>query len=108
MDLSSLLCDVKVKVRSLSGKDVVDDREVVVLLSLSGIFDEVVYLSLSLSLSGIEVEEDEDSLSANGREPEVLVTTLEMDETFSSLSSEIKGQPSTWSNIGASGTRITD
>ena len=98
--LSSLLGDVKVKVRSLSGKEVVDDREVVVLLSLSGIFDEVVSLSLSLSLSGVEVEEDEDSLSVNGGVPGVLMTTLEMDTMLTeslSLSSKIrKGQPSTW------------
>lgn len=105
MGLSSLLCDVRVKVRSLSGREVVEDREVVVLLSLSGIFDDVVTLSLSLSLSGIEVEEDEDSLSVNERVPYALVTTLEMDETLTeilSLSSEIrKGQPSTWWNVGA-------
>ena len=72
----------------------------VVLLSLSGIFDEVVSLSLSLSLSGVEVEEDEDSLSANWMVPCVLMTTLEMDTMLTeslSLSSEIrKGQLSTW------------
>ena len=102
--LSSLLCDAKVKVRSLSGIEVVEDREVVVLLSLSGIFAESVGLSLSLSLSGVEVEEDEDSLSVNGRVPYVLVTTLEMDETLTetlSLSSETrKCQSGLWRNRG--------
>ena len=70
----------------------------VVLLSLSGIFEEVV--SLSLSLSGVEVGEDEDSLSVNGRVPCVLMTTLEMDTILTeilSLSSDMrKGQPNTW------------
>ena len=100
--LSSLLCDAKVKVRSLSGIEVVEDQEVVVLLSLSGIAGESVGLSLSLSLSCVEVEEDEDSLSVNGSVPCVLVTTLEMDETLTetlSLSSETrKCQPGTWRN----------
>lgn len=85
LGLSSLLCDVNVKVRSLSCKEVVDNREVVVLLSLSWIFEEVVTLSLSLSLSGMELEVDEDILSVNWRVPCVLITTLEMDETLTEI-----------------------
>ena len=85
LGLSSLLCDVNVKVRSLSGKEVVDNREMVVLLSLSGIFEEVVTLSLSLSLSVMELEVDEDILSVSWRVPCVLITTLEMDETLTEI-----------------------
>ena len=110
--LSSLLCDVKVKVRSLSGKVVADDREVVVFLSLSGAFDEVVSLSLSLSLSGVEVEEYEGSLSVSGRLPCALVTAFEMDAMLAeilSLSSEIrKGQPSKWKDVGIQGMSIVE